>query len=491
MNKPLLSAASAAARYGLVAVLGAGFSVAQAAQPTPANPTTGPVVKEEPAKLEKFEVTGSRIKRLDLETPAPVQTFTVENIEAKGYTNIGDFIQALPFNSGGANSIYQTASFTRGAATANPRGLGSNRFLVLINGRRAITYGLTNSNNNSVFDFNSIPPSAIESIEYLKDGASAIYGSDAVTGVLNIKLKRNFSGLTVSSLYGNTLDHDSGFVHVNALIGTGTGKTKAMVALDYKTQNSNFLRDYGRTTTDYSDLGTNKGANLNSSLNWPANLSLTAAQATPLGLTAGTYVIRGGTPTPNPTLASFQQVAVLPNENRYNFAQTYQRYPAYDYASAYTSFEHEFTDSLTAFAEIMYSNNRTYYAFTPGVIQFGPEGLTLPANSPYNPFRIPLTSLLGRTNFGPVRKFDTDSNSSSFLGGVRGTVLNRWNWEVAAAYGQNQVASVARNAIRATTYQAALNGTLSGFTNSFFNPFGPSANPELEKALFTSSSSMN
>lgn len=463
---------------------------AYAATP-PTTPATGPT-KDEPQKLEKFEVTGSRIKRLDVETPAPVATFTVENIEAKGYANIGDFIQSLPFNSGGANSIYQTASFTRGAATANPRGLGSNRFLVLINGRRAITYGLTNSANNSVFDFNSIPPSAIDSIEYLKDGASAIYGSDAVTGVLNIKLKKNFSGMTVSSLYGNTIGHDSGFVHVNAVIGTGAGKTKAVVALDYKTQNSNFLRDYDVTTTDYTiALGTYKALNQNSTLNYPANFSLSAAQATSLGVAAGTYVLTGGVPNASPTRASFSQVAVIPAANRYNFAETYQRYPAYDYGSAYTSLEHEFSDTLTGFAELMWSNNRTYYAFTPGVINFSTEGLSLPANSPYNPFGIPLTTLLGRTNFGPVRKFDTESNAASFLGGLRGTILNRWNWEAAAAYGSGQVTSVARNAVRATTYQAALNGTLAGFAGSFFNPFGPSSNAGLQNALFTSSTGMN
>ena len=132
-------------------------------------------------------------------------TYSAVDIEAKGYTNVGDFIQSLPFNSGGANSIYQTSSFLRGASTANLRGLGSQRFLTIVDGRRAVPYALTNSGNRSVFDFNSLPAAAIESVELLTDGASAIYGSDAITGVLNIKLKKNFSGFSTSAFAAASL----------------------------------------------------------------------------------------------------------------------------------------------------------------------------------------------------------------------------------------------------------------------------------------------
>lgn len=488
MKNPLLTAASAAVRYGLIGLLGAGSVWAQSPQAT-----TG-TTNDEPQRLEKFEVTGSRVKRLDIETPAPVTSYTFADIETKGFNNIGDFVQSLPFNSGGVNAIFQTASFTRGAATSNLRGLGSERFLVLIDGRRAATYGLATSGNRSVFDFNSLPPAAIESIELLKDGASAIYGADAVTGVLNIKLKKNFVGLSTTAMYGNTLPgdgNDSAVKNFSVLAGAASGKTSLIFALDAKHQNSNFIRDYGVTTTDYTQtLGTNKGLNQNSSLNWPANLSLTAAQATPLGLTAGTYVLQGGKPTANPRLADFTRVTALPNENRYNFAQTYQLYPAYTYLSGYVNAEHAFNDKVQAFASVAFSDNNTYYSFTPGVIQYGPEGLTLPANNPYNVFGIPLTSLLGRTNFGPVRKFDTESVSVNSVLGLRGSILDRWDWESAVSYGINNVDTIARNAIRATTYQAALNGTLTGQTGKFLNPFGPS-DEALTNALFTNSQSAN
>lgn len=501
MNKPLLTAATAAARFGLVTLFGATALIAQPASNTTSS-STDPK-KEEAQKLEKFEVTGSRVKRLDVETPAPVQSFSVADIEAKGYVNVGDFIQSLPFNSGAANAIFQTASFTRGAATTNIRGLGSERFLVLIDGRRAVTYGLTTSGNRSVFDFNSLPPSAIDSIEFLKDGASAIYGADAVTGVLNVKLKKNFAGVSVGGMYGNTWGdkrgRDTGLKDVSMVAGAGSAKTHVMIAFDVKTQNSNFIRDYGITTTDYTQrLGTNKGLNQNSTLNWPANISLSAAQsaaiATATGRTFGTgnLVLVGGQPTGSPTLSGF---ALAPstgigNENRYNFAQTYQLFPAYTYMSGYVNFEHEFAENLKAFGSVSFSDNNTYYAFTPGVINYSTEGLTLPTSNPYNPFGIAMTTLLGRTNFGPVRKFDTESTGSNSVFGLRGSVLNRWDWESAVSYGVNNVTSVSRNAIRATTFQSALNGTLTGFTGRFLNPFGPS-DPALTNALFTNSQATN
>ena len=504
MNTTLLAAATASARFGLVALLSVGALSAQ----TPDAKKTDPK-KEEAKTLEKFEVTGSRIKRLDYETPSPVATFTAEDIEAKGYVNVGDFIQSLPFNSGAANSIYQTASFTRGASTANLRGLGSQRFLTLVDGRRGISYALPNSANRSIFDFNSIPASAIESVELQKDGASAIYGSDAISGVLNIKLKKNYSGVSIGLYYGNTLKSsggDTGTKEFSLLAGAESGKTKILTVFNAKTANSNFLQDYGVKTTDFTNQGTNKGLNGNSTSNFPANLTLTRAQAAAAGVAfpnvaatvnSWTFVVKGGAPTNNPTLTAFgpapadpanANAVLIGNENRYNFAPVYAIYPAYDYINSYTSIEHSFSDSLKGFVKLSYGKNSTYYAFTPVVIGFATEGLTLPATNPYNPFGIPLTSLSARALFGPVRKFDTESVNAGVLAGLRGTILNRWDWESGVSYGFNNVTTVSRNAIRAAAYQAALNGTTRA---TAINPFGPSDNATLVNSLYTSSTGTN
>jgi outer membrane receptor protein involved in Fe transport len=489
-------------RFGLPALFAVSAALAQPSTGTTENKN------DEPKTLEKFEVTGSRIKRLDFETPAPVETYTTQDMESKGYVNIGEFMQSLPFNSGTANSIFQTSSFQRGAATANIRGLGAQRFLTLVDGRRPAPYALVspNAGTRQVFDFNSLPAAAIESFEFLKDGASALYGSDAITGVLNVKLKKNYSGLATTLYYGNTFQGtggDTGVTQLSVVAGAGAKKTRIMTAIDLKTANSNFLHDYGVNSTDYSYLGANKGSNQNSTAAFPASISLTRTQAAAFGLpfpnvastvSSWTYVSPNGTPIANPAISSFVPAPANPdspnsvlagNANRYNFAETYQIFPAYDYISNFTSIEHEFSDTLKAFATLTYSKNSSYYAFTPVPITFSTEGLVLPATNPYNPFGVALSSLTTRATFIPVRKFDTDSTSSSFIAGLRGSYLNRFDWETAVNSGFSNVSSVSRNAIRASTLQSYLNGTTKA---NAFNPFGPS-DPSVIAGLTTVSPS--
>jgi len=155
--------------------------------------------------MKEFEVTGSRIRRIDAEVVSPVIQIRASEIEKVGFPTLGDIVRALPFNSGQALTPADSGtSFTPGVSTANLRGLGNNQTLVLINGRRAVPYASPGFNGlQTVFDFNSIPQAAIESIEILKDGGSAIYGSDAVAGVINIKLRKDYQGVSATAEFGD------------------------------------------------------------------------------------------------------------------------------------------------------------------------------------------------------------------------------------------------------------------------------------------------
>lgn len=488
-------AKSTAGRLRLALSLGLGVTGLVAQQTTSSSAASN----EEPQKLEKYEVTGSRITRTDAETPSPVVRFKAQDIQDQGYTSMADFVQRLPFNSGNQASIIQTASFTRGAATINPRGLGAQRFLVLINGRRGVTYPLntgpqTLGYNVSVFNFNTIPLGAIDSFEYEKDGASAIYGSDAVTGVLNIKLKKNYQGISTDYLVENSTEgHDMLTQVANITAGTANAKTQMMMSLSWQSGNSSFIRDYDRSkSTDYSRFGdANKGANLNSSANWPANLTLTAAQATAAGFTtgSGSYVLTGGVPTANPTKSMFAKVSSIPNANRYDFAQTYQLIPDYDYRSAFANLNHDFNERVSGFAQLLLSDNSTKYAFTPAVIQSTQNPgtstsgtLNIPATNPYNPLGVDINNFLYRTNFGEPRKIDTDETMFDLVLGFKGNINPDWSWEVGGTFVQDKTSVVQRNQIRAADLQAALNGTTR---QTALNPFGPSDNAELVNKLFT------
>ena len=457
---------------------------------------TKPAADGAVVQLEAFEVTGSRVKRLEGDGPQPTIVFTADEIETRGFDTLGDFVQSLPFNSAGSASVLQMEKAYRGLSSINPRGLGSGRFLVLIDGHRAAPYAL-NDGGRSYFDFNSIPLEAIDRIEYEKDGASAIYGSDAITGVMNIKLKRDYHGVATSLMVGNTLGHDTFTRSANALVGAGDPrKTSLLVDVSWFKQNANFIRDYNRSqTTDYSYLGPVKGSNQNSTANYPANVTLSATQAATAGLAtgAGYYVIQGGQPAANPTTAMFTRYAsssLAPNENRYDFARDYQLYPERENRSAFARLRHEVSDRLTVFGQFVYTDNITDYTWTPSVANSASvvtstgASLKIPKTNPYNPFNGDITSFNYRTNFGPPRLFDVASKTASLLAGVQGKLGGDWTWESGANYGRNAVTSVTRNLIKADDLQAALNGTTR---STALNPFGPSDNQALVDKLFVAS----
>jgi len=155
---------------------------------------------QEAERIERIEITGSHIKRVDTETPAPVQTITRADIELSGKENLTDVIRGIPADNNGSISLGFGTGFAGGGTAVSLRGLSSGSTLVLINGRRTAPYGLA---DDLVYDFvnlNTIPLDAVERIEVLKDGASAIYGSDAIAGVVNVILRSDYQGATVIAL---------------------------------------------------------------------------------------------------------------------------------------------------------------------------------------------------------------------------------------------------------------------------------------------------
>ena len=158
------------------------------------------------ANLSRVEVTGSSIKRIDGETSLPVQILTREDIVRTGATTTEELIKQLSsLSSGGSSTTVANASGYGGGniATVSLRGLGGGRTLVLVNGRRVSVYGGGSAGDaGSSVDINSVPFAAIERIEVLKDGASAIYGSDAIAGVVNFILRKDFNGVEVSATLG-------------------------------------------------------------------------------------------------------------------------------------------------------------------------------------------------------------------------------------------------------------------------------------------------
>ncbi|WP_440026132.1 TonB-dependent receptor [Chromobacterium amazonense] len=171
-------------------------------------------------QLERVTITGSNIKRINKEGALPVEVLKKEDIEKTGASTTVQLLESLTSTNdilAGTNA----SSFAAGAASAGLRGMGAKYVLVLLNGRRLPNYAMPISGTDTFVDLNTLPISMIDSVEILRDGASAIYGSDAVAGVINFKTKRNYQGTQISTRYGQTEDGDGMEQSAGVMSGIG------------------------------------------------------------------------------------------------------------------------------------------------------------------------------------------------------------------------------------------------------------------------------
>jgi iron complex outermembrane receptor protein len=186
---------------------------------------TSAVAQEKPADVtQRIEITGSSIKRIAAEGALPVEVITRKQLEASGIVTAEQLIATLNINGNGSDNLASNADVTsgaqrgnNGATSANLRGQGSDSTLVLLNGRRIATHGM----KGSAVDLNSIPMAAVERVEVLKDGASAIYGTDAIGGVINFILRKNYNGIEAQAFTDLTQQGGADIHRVSIVGGFG------------------------------------------------------------------------------------------------------------------------------------------------------------------------------------------------------------------------------------------------------------------------------
>jgi iron complex outermembrane recepter protein len=472
-------------RNAILALLLPLAAVSLHAQPTTAAPQVG--ASSPPQKLAAVEVTGSRIKRIDVEGPSPVVAISREEIDLTGFQTVGDFIRNLPFSNATSVDPQFGTGFAGGATSLNLRGLGVNNSLVLINGRRAAPYALPGGTGfTSLFDFNSVPLAAIESVEILKDGASAVYGSDAVAGVLNIKLRENYTGFSASALYGNTFDTDSSLRNFNVTFGSTAGKTSVLLTADWQTRNALFLRD--RENSRSADGRRFGGQDARSVTGFPGAVNIPVRDPSnrmpPPGTVTGTNLSPQGNLLTTPRTSDF-----TPGASLYDLNTVGTMIPDYTYAGFYGRGRHEINANLHAFAEFALRQNTTHFEFSPASVTATAEqgsgaagGLRLPFNNPFNPFGVDIDNFSFRlVPLGP-RMRDLESTTSRYLGGIGGSLgLSDWTFQSALLYAQNVTTSTDGNLGADAPLQRLLNNTS---TATALNPFGPSA-PGVVESLRT------
>ena len=452
-----------------------------------------PTDQKQVEKLATFEVTGSRIKRLDAETPSPVIRFSAADLQATGFSNVDDALRALPINSG--QSIVPEGSgngFAPGTSTVNLHGLGNNNTLVLINGRRAVPSGAGAFNGfQSVIDLRQIPTAAIDSLEVLKDGASAIYGSDAVAGVINIRLRRNYTGLATELSVGNTLRKDSFERTAFAIAGAVSGNTSVQTMINYSHRNA--IQDADMPFSNTADLRYDKtspnqletdasgnilvGADLRSSSTFPARFFL------PGTATVRTYLNQ----TDNPLVANATAVSRVTGAGLYDFQKNTTQLPETDTRGISVMVHHDFSDRLYGFAEVFYNRIQAISQSAPAPFTTTDHGagtngrLVVPADNPYNPYGSRYFGSAGQSielntfrlvNAGP-RINDTSSEYPRGIFGLGGKLPGDWTWEGGFMYASGTFQNLSPGTAFDSQVQAALFGVVVDGQKLYANPFGP------------------
>lgn len=249
-----MNARMSAALGGLVMASSAGLALAQQSPPATQDQTQ--------EKLPTVTVTGTALPRADVETPSPVTVLTDQDIKRSGLTTVTDVVRSISADNSGTIPTSFSLGFAAGASGVALRGLTVNSTLVLIDGRRAASYPVADDGQRSFVDLNTIPLAAVDRIEVLKDGASSLYGADAIAGVVNIILKHDYQGASGTAEFGTSQHGGGAEQRVTGSFGKGNLSTdhyNAYVTIEYEDDRRipTTSRDFPFNTQDLTSLGGN------------------------------------------------------------------------------------------------------------------------------------------------------------------------------------------------------------------------------------------
>lgn len=407
--------------------------------------TTQAADKPDSKSLEKFEVTGTHIKRLDIEGPAPVILLDQEAIKRSGASTVNELLSGLSLNSGFMLNENQALSTTPGSASINMRGLGQDATLILLNGRRITNYPYALNNAESFVDLNTIPLAAVERIEVLKDGASAIYGSDALAGVVNIILKDDYNGAEISLSYGVSGEGDADETHFNLIKGISSDKDNITFVFDYFKRESFLMSDRSFSRTAYQpDINPTFGIDHTSVYTHPASY-----------YDASFNFVSSGSFDLNPWITA------VPESERIGGVFSYKR---------------DISTDLNFFTDLLISQVNTQYQAAPSAfdsffdVDAGGNPVNLPVGHVANTTGQELELLWRMTDLGP-RIDDVTTDTVRLVAGFEG-VYKDWDWEAAVLHSNSKSSLTGKN-------YASISAIQTAFANDQLNPFGTSSQADL------------
>lgn len=457
-------------------------------------------------EVTEVVVTGSRIKVPGLVSASPITSVSTEEIRLQQVPEAEKIIRFLPISvpSDGANVNNGTA----GVSTVNLRGLGAQRNLIMLNGKRITPYNI-----NGRVDVSNVPLAIVERMDVVTGGASAVYGSDAMSGVVNFITKDDFEGIEFNGTYSQTGERDGKIYNAAVTMGANSenGRGNAVVSLNYAKREGVLLaqRPFGLLGVVTAD-----GSNLNAS----------SPALPPAGCQAPGAVAAGGSTTTIPTrmslagssLGQFRDDGTLGancsvfNFNPFNYYQTPQeRYGGLAMA------HYDVTDNMTAYSTVMFSKTTVRQQIAPSGV-FG-NLFWVPLANPYlsaqakaaiiakgeslrtggtltssswrdlnangvvdTPDDVQLSIRRRTLELGP-RSSNYDNNTFQVLVGLKGTVLENWDWDASFQHGEVTRTSIAagytnvanfQNALDAVSKTACRNGDSTCVPVNVFGGFG-------------------
>jgi len=435
-----------------------------AAQETPTPPPSG-----EATTLETLTVTGSRIKQTNAVTAQPVFVLNREKLEKTGVQTVGEVLQQLTASGQALNAKFNSSGnfgypadgggIGAGSAQVDLRNLGSKRVLVLVDGIRWVNESSASGVSGSA-DVNTIPLAIVERIEVLEDGASAIYGSDAIAGVVNIITRRNFDGAEVHSYFGQYEDGGD-TTEASLTIGGGGERFNAVFGASYYEQKRISSASWAQSSEPTPGAGLRAGSS-----GVPQGRYTFCDPSRPVTGVGGCdadgnnwydITLNDGTTTPvfDPNDPDGGTYHSFSGADRFNFAPYNLLLTPSKRKALFTSLNFDLTDNLRLHAKAMYNNRTSTNQAAPEPIFVGPfagtggiaDTVIVHENNPYNPFGIRLDP---STNFGWVtrrpievgpRVFEQDVDTIYFNIGLDGLfdIGDRgFNWDANYTHSENK-----------------------------------------------------
>jgi outer membrane receptor protein involved in Fe transport len=405
---------------------------------------------EEAAELEQIVVTGSRIRRVDAETASPVFTLDRSAIAETGVTTVGDLLQQIPSVSGAATNPQVNNGGGTGAAAIELRGLGTQRTLVLLNGRRLGNLG----NANTGADVNVIPTNLIERVEVLKEGAGAIYGSDAVGGVVNFVTRTDFDGVEIGYDYGVSDKGDGDLNTVNLAWGAQNDRGGIAISGTYQKQEeiSAGDRKYTREAIYFYTYVFAGGSSRTP--NGRIDLPETHPLMVQLGCgtdaapdTLGSVIRVDG--AAGDTLDDFR---CFTGDDLYNYQPFNLVLTPQERASLYTQANYDINEEIEIYGEILHNYTTSGFQIAPLPFDARSDTVVIPTNNVFNPFgevfgaqgEQVFNQALWRLEGLGNRFSKSDTTTTQITAGVRGSLgLGNWQWDLGATYaGTDQDTSI-------------------------------------------------